>query len=194
MNKLFFVVGFVISSFLLYVPRAFSQECDSVNFMVNEDGNCINLDNLITGSSTPASITSWPPEQFNPELNPLSELSPLGQADQMLGGCIGPWETMETTGTLFAIDLSVSSSGSIDHWSKAEQDFLMDFRQQFWMQCMEMEDPLSPEELQSGLFDLDGNQNLIDSVKPICDGKTAGHGTNWDRFVASLPTFPALCQ
>ncbi|MEB3213031.1 MAG: hypothetical protein VKL39_16885 [Leptolyngbyaceae bacterium] len=103
--------------------------------------------------------------------------------------CIGPENTMETPE--FA-----SMSGplvSIEYWSQAEQDFLVDYQQQFLSQCMGIS-TMAESDFRSGSYERDGFQDLIDRTRRICKGDTGGYGTNWDRFIANLPSFSALCQ
>ena len=103
--------------------------------------------------------------------------------------CWGPIDQMDS-------DEFISIDGPlvpITYWSVAEQNFLVDYGQQFLVQCFEI--PMfSGESLRSAMYERDSHQNLINRTRRICRGETGGYGPNWDRFVSSLQSFSALCQ
>lgn len=104
--------------------------------------------------------------------------------------CMGPSETMEVK----KLDLYIRPFVRLSYWSPIEQDFIIDYNQRYVQDCLGFQIPGVELTEDGAMLSRDGYQNILDRADRICNNKTGGYGTNWDKFVRDLETFPALCS
>ncbi|MDB9312684.1 hypothetical protein PN462_06195 [Spirulina sp. CS-785/01] len=81
---------------------------------------------------------------------------------------------------------------SLDYWTPAEQEFILEYMTNFISQSAHLPEPPT-EEMQQALYNREETQTLLDNARKVCRGESSQWGNSWDNFVMELNSFSELC-